>query len=346
VIEPRWWPGYNAVSADLFTVDGGGKLGPTANQAVIDQMKSVYAEHGVVHLRNSGLTTLQEMQQYTVAVQGKQPWYEGGANKRKALQPGSNVYEVGAPGKAWLHYHHEMAYNGHSVKNLGFCCRKAAKGKGATFVSEQTLVTDALLKTSLGKKLKEKGVTYVRCLTDRDYYDKVSDSNVYNHWQISFGVETPEEAERMATQCGLTTEWASDPVNPDNQRYLMTYNTISAFEYVPDLDRNILFSSLADHPMWFDQWPGVKELPNAKRPLQMTYGDGTEITDEERQEWIDVYDLGGVKIDWEVGDVVVVDNYRFAHGRPGYELEPGEERELGVTMGPKFQREGCRADRW
>ena len=26
---------------------------------------------------------------------------------------------------------------------------------------------------------------YVRCLTDRDYYDKVSDSNVYNHWQIA-----------------------------------------------------------------------------------------------------------------------------------------------------------------
>ena len=183
-------------------------------------------------------------------------------------------------------------------------------------------------------------------MTDRDYYNTRSDSNVYNHWQISFGVETPEEAERMATQCGLTTEWASDPVNPDNERYLMTYNTISAFEYVPDLDRNILFSSLADHPMWFDQWPGVKELPNAKRPLQMTYGDGTEITDEEREEWIDVCGLGGVKIDWEVGDVVVVDNYRFAHGRPGYELEPGEERELGVTMGPKFQRVGCRADRW
>lgn len=29
---------------------------------------------------------------------------------------------------------------------------------------------------------------------------------VYNHWQLSFGVDTPEEAERVARDCGLDVE--------------------------------------------------------------------------------------------------------------------------------------------
>lgn len=40
--------------------------------------------------------------------------YEGGANSRSEISP--NVYEVGAPLDAYLHYHHEMAYVNTSVK--------------------------------------------------------------------------------------------------------------------------------------------------------------------------------------------------------------------------------------
>ena len=46
------------------------------------------------------------------------------------------------------------------------------------------------------------------------------------------------------------------------------------------------------------------------------------------------------------GHVVVICNYRFAHGRPGIHLAAGEERELGVLIGEAFTRVGHLDDKW
>ena len=119
-----------------------------------------------------------------------------------------------------------------------------------------------------------------------------------------------------------------------------------AFEYHPETGRNLLYSSLADHGMWFDTWPKVRHLPYARRPLDMTFGDGTRFTDDERREWIELYDRFGTPIRWSTGDVAVVCNHRFAHGRPGIDLRTGESRTLGVVLGEPFRRVGVRDDAW
>lgn len=98
----------------------------------------------------------------------------------------------------------------------------------------------------------------------------------------SFGTDCPEEAQRRAEAKGLKCEWGKDG-------YLKTKFTVSGFEYFPQLDRNLLYSAIADHGSWFDTWPGMQELnymadyPNAhdgERPLAITYGDGSEFTRE------------------------------------------------------------------
>ena len=38
-------------------------------------------------------------------------------------------------------------------------------------------------------------------------------------------------------------------------------------------------------------------------------------------------------IPWKVGDVVVLDNYKWLHGRPVLHLKEGEKRTLGVQLG-------------
>lgn len=48
---------------------------------------------------------------------------------------------------------------------------------------------------------------------------------------------------------------------------------------------------------------------------------------------IEVYDAYGMPIKWTVGDVLVICNYRWAHGRPAFTLNEGEERTLGVVLG-------------
>ena len=98
--------------------------------------------------------------------------------------------------------------------------------------------------------------------------------------------------------------------------------------------------------MWFDTWPKVQHLPYDQRPLHMTFGDDSEISPGEIQEWIDLYDEFGMPINWREGDVGVICNYRWAHGRPAIHLADGEARKLGVVLGDQYARVGVRPDKW
>ena len=47
-----------------------------------------------------------------------------------------------------------------------------------------------------------------------------------------------------------------------------------------------------------------------------------------------------------MGDVALICNYRFAHGRPAVNVKEGEERELGVLIGDAFDRLQTFNDKW
>ena len=300
-------------------------------------MKETFNELGLVHLVNTGLTKLGDMRKWAKVVIETEMKYEGGANSRNYIE--KNVYDTGAPKEAWLHYHHEMAYVAHSTSTLGFCCNASAKGKGFTYVSDGVKTTDWILGTPFGQKLKEKNLCYVRNLTDREFYQGQDEGVVYNHWQQSFQTEDPAEAQKMAEEKGLKVEWGPN-------RLMKTKFYVSAFEYCPQVDRNLLYSSVADDAMWFDSWPGLAQLPPDDRPLKLLFGDDTEMTKEEQKIFVEAFDRFGVPIEWEAGDVAVVCNWRWAHGRPAYGLGEGEKRNLGVLLGETFERVGHRDDKW
>ena len=341
LIEPQWWRGTPAIDPAKFTIDcrhykmDEADLQSDSELAV--RMNQVFDDVGLVYLVNTGLTDLQKMRLFGKLVVEHEMRYEGGANPRKDLQP--NVYEVGAPLEAWLHYHHEMAYVGKSTKLLAFLAYKAVPGKGYTYVSDNIQATEKLLSTEFGQKLKELGICYHRNLTDRDAFVGTQEIGVYNHWQQSMLTDDPDEAVRKAQERGLETEWGPN-------RLLKTRYYISAFEYAPMLDRNVLYSSVADDGMWFDTWPKVQHLPYAERPLKMTFGDLSEMSREEKQQFVSIYDDFGIPIPWSVGDIAIVCNYRFAHGRPSIHLQEGEERELGVLIGAQYDRVETLEGKW
>jgi len=341
IIEPRWWTGVPALPPQSFTIDCSeyrmdkSDLDPSGKLA--SEMKQCFHDIGLVYLVNTGLSDLQRMRQFANLVLEHEAVYRGGANPRDSLEP--NVYEVGAPLSAWLHYHHEMAYLSKSTSMLGFLCHKAFKGGGYTYVSDNVQATDALLTTDFGQKLKQLGLCYHRNLTDREAFAGTEQIGVYNHWQKSMLTDDPDEAEQIAVGRGLEVEWGPD-------RLLKTRYFISAFEYFPQLDRNLLYSSIADDGMWFDTWPKVMHLPYEERPLKLTFGDGSEMTQQEKQQFVDVYDDFGIQIPWSVGDIAIACNYRFAHGRPSVQLAPGEERELGVLIGESYERVEIVEGKW
>ena len=341
IIEPKWWTGVPAISPELFTIDGnqfrvqGKPLEPSLELSQC--MQKTFDDIGLVHVINTGLTDMQAMRLIATQVLKNERQYEGGANPRRTLQP--NVYEVGAPLEAWLHYHHEMAYIDSSTTMVSFMCNKIPAEGGYTFVSDNVAATDSILATEFGQKLKKLGICYHRDLTDRLAFQDRIEYGVYNHWQLSMLTDDQDEAIAEARSRGLTAEWG-------DSRKLKTRYTISAFEYFPHLGLNLLYSSMADDGAWFDSWPLVQHLPPEERPLKLTFGDGSEMTTEEKQLFLDIYDDYGIPINWKVGDIALICNYRFAHGRPAVHLEEGEQRELGVLIGESFDRVEALADKW
>lgn len=341
VIEPRWWSGEPALPAGRFTIDCSGYAMDEGNLdregELARRMRDVFDRVGLVHLVNTRLQDLEAMRRFAKLVVEREMTYSGGANPRDRIAP--NVYEVGAPLAAWLHYHHEMAYIGRSTRMLAFMCRTAPRDKGFTFVSDNLQATDAILETALGRKLRDLGICYHRDLTDREHFAGTDQVGVYNHWQKSMLTDDPREAESVARSRGLEVEWGPN-------RLMKTRCYISAFEYFEPLDRNLLFSSVADDGMWFDTWPKVMHMPYEERPLKLTFGDLSELSRDEKRQFVDVYDRFGIPIRWTPGDIAIVCNYRFAHGRPGIHLDEGESRELGVLIGEPFERRGALAGKW
>ena len=319
-------------------------------QPLIAQMNETFEKHGVIYLRNTGLTDGAEMKALMFLAEctgGSSMKYNGGANYRGVNESHPNVYETGAPPDAHIHYHHEMAYVKESMSWIGFCCINGTPDpmKGATYISNQEKVTDDLMSTDFGKKLAEKGVCYVRKLPDRKYFqdNNLDTSIVYNYWQTSFLTEDPDEAVANAKKLGLDCEWQDSPVFG---RYLVTKFYVDNYEYFPLIDKNVCYASVADDYMWFDKWKGVKDLPHHERPLKLNFGDDSIMTKEEKQQFVDAYDRHGLAVPWKQGDVAILCNYRTAHGRPAFQLDQGEKRDLGVVLGKTYKRVGQRNDKW
>jgi len=362
-LVPKFWTGVNAVETDTFTIDcknvdmlpyPGSTTCSLETEQVAARAREVFTNLGIVKLKNTGLgDNAVRMSEWIQHVAPDVMDYKGGANMRVALE--KNVYDTGAPKEAWLQYHHEMAYLPYSPSTIGFGCLRSAEGKGDTYFSKNDDVTARLLKTEVGKKFKERGICYIRCLTDRDAVESADNEfadsrRVYNHWQTSFMTDCPEEAEAAANAKDLKVEWGGT-----RSRYMKTKFYTSAYEYCPHDDTNHLFASVADDSIWFDTWPGVSELPcmptvadanEDNRPLKVTYGDDTELSLDELREFMEVYDMHGVRVPWTQGDIAVACNYRWAHGRPSFDLEDDEERELCVVLGGNFKRIGQNPNKW
>merc|ERR1711976_350180 len=142
----------------------------------LPRIPDLYNRSGCVLLTNPGLCakTKDAMQKWSNVLMPSTMKYEGGANSREALNLNlNNVYETGAPLSAYLHYHHEMAYVKESVDRLCFMAVNVPEDpveplRGASYLSDNLKVTDYLLTTEMGQKLKKYGICYIRCLTDKE----------------------------------------------------------------------------------------------------------------------------------------------------------------------------------
>jgi alpha-ketoglutarate-dependent taurine dioxygenase len=66
-------------------------------------------------------------------------------------------------------------------------------------------------------------------------------------------------------------------------------------------------------------------------PRNATYGDGEDIRADDLELVRAAFSSAAVDLQWQQGDVVILDNMRFAHGRRAYS---GERRVLASLLNP------------
>jgi hypothetical protein len=262
--------------------------------------------------------------------------YVGGANDRNGSErAGNNVYDIGVPPQAAALFHHEMQYMQNSVEALAFYCEESTGDATPTLLSCAATAFRRLEGSRLLDRLLEEGVAYHRGLTDGDFYPTCENSGHYNHWQNCFGATSEEEALKVALECGLSAWWTVDPRVPESGSYMQT-----AFVASPVEERNgerYLFATLADSEEWFRSWPSLGSWKKEELPLRMTYGSGGDISSDDRDAWWRAVHARSLRIDWKRGDLLVLCNLRWAHGRP-VALSGSVGRQLAVTFGTKMRR--------
>jgi hypothetical protein len=195
IAQPYWGTSPTAIGPDRFVLNCLGNYSSTeitsSNPKFADHARELFAQEGIIYFKNTGKTDINDMADLVSIIipTDQQMEYKGGNNWRNKIA--ENVYDTGAPTESWVHYHHEMSYLKNFASKIAFMAKEVPGDKGFTYAGDAKATTEEVMKTDLGKKLLEKGMCYIRKLSDRAHFGNITtgEEYVYNHWQQSFITE-------------------------------------------------------------------------------------------------------------------------------------------------------------
>lgn len=212
-----------------------------------------------------------------------------------------------------LLWHHENSFNATFPRFLIFVCKAPAATGGATTIVDSRLVYQNMPSEITGV-LGSEGVRYTRLCTP----------HAGRSWQQLYGTDNPDTAQARAADNGETLTIDRDR-DRDRARII---SVRPAFLPTPH------------GPAWFNQllhWHPAA-LPEGLRDLvrrgaipafrTCDIGSGDPIEDDIVHRLLAVHRAHEFPVSWQPGDVLLVDNTVFAHGRNSYR----GEREHFVRM--------------
>lgn len=214
--------------------------------------------------------------------------------------------------------HCENAYQRDWPLRLFFFCARAALRGGETPLADVSRVTD-VLDPALVDRFARKQVMYIR--NYRPGLDLP--------WQTVFQTSERSEVERYCVAHDIAWEWLDGDA-------LRTRQVCDALATHPVTGRRTWFNQA--HLFHVSSLPGpVRDAMLAvyapdELPRHALFGDGSPIDEADLAQIRAAFAAHTVMFPWHTGDVLILDNMAFAHGRRPFE---GERRVL-VAMGDAF----------
>lgn len=272
-------------------------------QTAPGELASLVQRHGVVRLR--GLDSLNDhaFSQLATAFSIAPGDYMYRSTPRSLVAPRvmtATEYPASEP----ILLHNENAYQTLWPSRLLFGCVQAPSKGGQTTVADMRAVTDAI-PTEIVQAFEQRGVWYVRHYHDGFDLD----------WRTVFQCDDRAGVEAFCRANNITFEWLDSGVLRTGSRAQGTHKD-------PDWARTLWFnqahlfhvSALGDGLA-----EDLRDVFGDALPRDAKFGDGGEIPKHYLDCVRNAYAEQERCFDWQVGDLLVVDNVKAAHGRRPFE---------------------------
>jgi hypothetical protein len=280
-----------------------------------DSLKTTLAKDGVLLFRGFPVNTAEDFDAFAAAFGYGEFTYQQSLSNAVRINLTPRVFTANeAPPEVEIYLHHEMAQTPIYPQKIFFCCLSAADEGGATPVC----LSDKLYATFKGEhpnwasKFENLGLKYTTHMPGSDD----ANSGQGRSWRSTLSVETAEEAEVRLAELGYAWVWH------DDGSLSATTPNLPAVRQLADGSESFFNQVIAAYLGW-------KRSDDSTGSV-VTFGNGEEIAGEITDALVGLSRRFTQPVDWQDGDVALVDNYRVMHGR--YPYSGARKRQVVVCL--------------
>jgi amino acid adenylation domain-containing protein len=289
----------------------------TAN---VELIRKELAEGGGVLFRDFGLRSVDNFQQIVNALLPDTMKYQERSTPRTEVA--ENIYtSTEYPAEQSIALHNEFSYARSWPMKICFFCQQPAAVGGQTPIADSRRVY-ARIDPEVRERFATKQVMYIR-----NY-----GSGIDLPWQTVFQTSERAEVDGYCRAAKIEWEWGEgDRLRTSQVRQgvarhpgtgeMVWFNQAHLF-HITNLEEDV-------------REPLLESFGEEQLPRQARYGDGAPIEAAELDEVRRAYAEEAVDVDWQTGDVLVLNNMLVAHGRRPYS---GPRRVL-AAMGEVYHME-------
>ncbi|GAB5381326.1 MAG: TauD/TfdA family dioxygenase [Aliiglaciecola sp.] len=266
-------------------------------------LEQALADSGAVLFRGFPVDSAESFDEFSNAFDYPNFTYQESLSNAVRINFTERVFTANeAPKDVDIYLHHEMAQTPISPSKLFFFCQSAADQGGATPLCRSDMLFDELRnqQPELAQNFISKGLKY----TTHMPAENDPNSGQGRSWKSTLSVDGIEEAEAKLSDLGYSWKWLVDG------SLKATTPVLPAVIQMGE-ERQVFYNQLIAAYMG---WKGVKEDPSSA----ITYGDGTHIPVEGLELATRLANDFTFDLEWQDGDVALVDNYLTMHGRRSY----------------------------
>lgn len=288
-----------------------------------EMVDATLGSHGAVLIRGTRLNGSEQFDQFVATLFGAELLrYRNPSTPRTQVR--GNVYtSTEYPPEEIIPLHNENSYTNEWAMRIAFFCQLPATEGGETPIADSRRVY-ASVSPAVRQRFEQAGVCYLRNYGAVDL-----------PWQHVFETEDPREVERQCLARGVDFQWSSGGG-------LRTWETRAAVAAHPATRERVWFNQA--HLFHISNLRAevrqslIETFGEDGVPRTCLYGDRTPIPESDLDEIRSAYDRHKVIFPWSLGDVLLLDNMLWAHGREPYR---GARR---VLVGMAHPMSACGAD--